>query len=359
MKLGRIKLLHLVVLTTTIILFTESGIAQGLRPEKQVSSVAVAGDANGLAVRHDDLINPDDSARPVRKTRLVLAANTISFLPAEIFVPTKEIRAVLTLHPASVRNVTTSKGVSQGDDNYDPAALAKTLLNPVSSLASLSFRNRSDFALAADREGWRYTMSLEPVIPMTLNKDWNLISRTMLPVVQQDGIVESMVQTGLGDMLQRVLLSPSKTEPFFWGVGATLLLPTATDTHIGAGKLGLGPTLAVGRQHRAWSYGALAHQIWSVAGHRDRADVRSTFIQPFVAYTTRSAWTYSLDTESNYDWVGKQWSIPIHFEVTKVVRFGRQPVSVGGALRCWAATPPGGPQACGVRFVVTPLFPAR
>src|SRR6185369_8124010 len=150
---------------------------------------------------------------------------------------------------------------------------------------------------------------LEPVIPIPLNKDWNLISRTILPVVQQDGIVESTIQTGLGDILQRVLLSPSKTEPFFWGVGATLLLPTATDTLIGAGKLGLGPTLAVGKQQRAWSYGVLAHQIWSVAGHRDRADVRSTFIQPFVAYTTRSAWTYSLDTESTYDWVGKQWSI--------------------------------------------------
>jgi hypothetical protein len=178
-------------------------------------------------------------------------------------------------------------------------------------------------------------------------------------LISQDGIVESTVQAGLGDILQSFFLSPSKAEPVFWGAGASLLIPTATDTRIGAGKFGLGPTVAVGRHHGGWTYGALARQIWSVAGHSDRADVRSTYIQPFVAYTTRSAWTYSLNTESTYDWVGKQWAVPIHFEVAKVLSVGRGAVSVGAGVRCWAATPPGGPQACGVRFSVTPVFPAR
>jgi hypothetical protein len=237
--------------------------------------------------------------------------------------------------------------------------LAKKLRNPVSALARIYFESNIDFGLAADREGYRYTMNLEPVIPFALNKDWNLISRTRFPLIQQDGVVESTMQSGLGDILQSFYLSPSKTEPVFWGAGTALLIPSATNTLLGTGKFGLGPALVVGKQQGAWTYGATVRHIWSVAGHSDRPDVRSTYLQPFVAYTTRSGWSYAIDTESTYDWVGQRWSVPIHVEVSKVIRLRKHPVSFGGAVTCFAATPPGGPQACGVRFMITPLFPAR
>jgi hypothetical protein len=259
--------------------------------------------------------------------------------------------------PAAAFGGSFSFGSLSFDD--DPAALAKELRNPVSSLARISTRSSFDMFLAADREGWRYATAFEPVIPIRLHKDWNLISRTTIPLVQEDGLFESTTQTGLGDVIQSVFLSPSQTGPFFLGAGAAFLIPTATDTRLGSGKFGLGPALAIGKQHRAWTFGALTDHIWSVAGHSDRANVRTTRIQPFLAYTTRSAWTYSLDTETTYDWVGKHWSAPVHVEVAKVIRLGRQPLSVGAALRCWAATPPAGPQACGVRFTVTPIFSAR
>lgn len=358
MKFGRSIFSHVAVLATAIILFTYAGFAQEPRPEKAASSLDVAGDTNRIAALKEPVISNHYSDQPVRITTKPSVTTITSFLPVDIFASAMKPLRVETRYAASVRDLTASKGAGRGDDN-DLATLAKKLRNPVSSLASVSLRNSFDFALAADREGWRYTMNLEPVVPIPLNKNWNLISRTILPVIQQDGLMASTVQTGLGDILQSVFLSPTKTEPLFWGVGVALQLPTATDTHFGTGKFGLGPTLAIGKQKGGWTYGTLARQIWSVAGHKDRADVNSTFIQPFVAYTTKSAWTYSLDTESAYDWVGKQWSAPIHFELTKVVRFGRQPVSVGAALRCWAATPSGGPQACGFRFIVTPLFPAR
>lgn len=359
MKLGRRILSLVAVLAAAIILFTYTALAQEPGSEKRVSGLCTVGEANRSTGVKEAIINPHGSAQPVRKTTDSSAATAISFLPADIFASAIDLKRVESWQPASVRRPASSNGAELGSDNDYPAALAMKLRNPVSSLASVSFRSSLDFAMASDREGWRYMMDLEPVLPIPLNKDWNLISRTILPVVQQDGIDGSSVQAGLGDILQSVFISPNKTEPLFWGAGAAVLLPTATDRRLGAGKFGLGPTLAVGKQQRGWTYGALARQIWSVAGHWDRAGVSSTFIQPFAAYTTPTAWTYSLDTESTYDWVGKQWSVPIHFEVTKVLRFGRQPVSVGGALRCWAASPPGGPQACGVRFIVTPLFPTR
>jgi hypothetical protein len=345
----------IVALATAFILYSYPGFAHEPLSEKRASCDGVVCDADRIVVKKEPGIDPQNPARVILNVTGPSYATAISFLPADIFVSARKPKAVETRYQASVRS-TAIKGPDDGDD---PAALAKKLLNPVSSLARISFRNDLDFALGADREGWRYAVDMEPVLPFRLTKDWNLVSRTRMTVINQDGVVESMVQAGFGDILQSFYFSPNKTEPFFWGAGAALLIPTATDTRLGAGKFGLGPTLVVGRQQRGWTYGALARHIWSVAGHRDRADVKATFIQPFVAYTTRSAWTYSLNTESTYDWVGKKWAVPIHIEVSKVLRFGRQPVSFGAGVRCWAASPPGGPQACGIRFTVTPLSPAR
>jgi hypothetical protein len=287
------------------------------------------------------------------------AAVVIGNWPADLFASRSEARRVETGYPTAIPRRAASKDMDSDNTHKDLAALAKDFLNPVSALASVSFRNTLDYALAADREGWRYRLDFEPAFSISLNKNWRLISRTTLPLLQQDGIIESTTQTALGDILQTVFLAPKKTGSYFWGGGAAILLPTATDTQLGRGKLGFGPTLTVGKQQGDWTYGVLARQLWSVAGHRDRADVRTTFVQPFLAYTTKTAWSYSLNTESVYDWAGKQWSVPIHLEVSKVVLFVRQPVRVGLAARCWAATIPGGPPACGFRFIASPLFSAR
>ena len=85
--------------------------------------------------------------------------------------------------------------------------------------------------------------------------------------------------------------------------------------------------------------------IW--AGNDDPATVNSTFIQPFLAYNTRDAWTYTVNAETSYDWNVNHWGVPIHLTVTKLVRSGKHPVSIGGALRCWVTSPPGGPDNCG------------
>jgi hypothetical protein len=277
-------------------------------------------------------------------------------LPADIFV--------IKLSSDQIENpyafsdpLPVPKSAPKSED--DPAMLARKLRNPVSSLARIYFDNSIDFGMSSNREGYRYKMNLEPVLPIALNQNWNLIVRTKIPLIHQDGIDASTVQAGLGDILQSFYVSPSNTHPVFWGVGTTLLIPTAIDTHLGTGKFGLGPAAVIGVQHRAWTYGLVARHIWSVAGHGDRPDVSATYVQPFVSYTTRSAWTFSVDTESTHDWIGKRWSAPITFGISKVLQVGSHAVSVGGGMTCWAATLPGGPQACGVRFSITPLFPAK
>jgi hypothetical protein len=238
------------------------------------------------------------------------------------------------------------------------ADLAKKLTNPVSSLVSVPFQNNFDLGMGPNK-GWRYTLNVQPVVPFALSSQWNFISRTILPIIHQSDVVGSSSQSGLGDIVQSFFLSPSKTEPFIWGVGPALLIPTATDELLGSGKFGIGPTVVVLKQSRGWTYGVLANHIWSIAGSSNRTDVSSTYMQPFLSYTTKTAWSYSLNTESTYDWQGEQWSVPINFTVSKLVRYGRQPVSYQGGLRCWATSPSGGPQNCGFRVSATLLFPVN
>ncbi len=239
----------------------------------------------------------------------------------------------------------------------DAQELAKKLSNPIASLISVPFQHNFDFGMGPEEDGFRYTMNFQPVIPIALNKNWNLISRTIVPIIHQSDVIGRTSQTGLGDMVQSFFISPNKSEPFIWGAGPVLLIPTATDDFLGTEKFGLGPTVVALKQQGQWTIGGLWNHIWSVAGAGDRADVNSTFFQPFVSYTTKTAWTFGLNLESTYDFESHQWSIPVHLSASKLVKFGKQPVSIGGALRCWATSPSGAPKGCGFRFIFTPLFP--
>ncbi len=229
----------------------------------------------------------------------------------------------------------------------------------MASLISLPLQSNFDFGMGTG-SGWRYTLNVQPVIPIALSPKWNLISRTILPIIHQGNVTgPNTSQTGLGDTVQSFFLSPNKSEPFIWAVGPVVLLPTATDATLGAQKWGLGPTAAVLKQSNGWTVGILANHIWSVAGKANRADVNATFLQPVLSYTTKQAWTYSINTESTFDWNTRSWSIPINPSISKLVRFGKQPMSFGGGLKCWVTTPTGGPEGCGLRITVTALFPKK
>lgn len=242
----------------------------------------------------------------------------------------------------------------------DAAELAKKLSNPVAALISVPFQLNYDQDIGPAEDGERWLLNVQPVIPVSLNDDWNVISRTILPLVHQDDLAPGAgSQTGLGDIVQSVFFSPkAPTESgWIWGAGPVLLLPTATDDLLGADQWGIGPTAVVLKQANGWTYGALANHLWSVAGDDDRGDINATFVQPFLSFTTPTAWTYALNTEATYDWEGDELSLPVNATVSKVTRIGTQLVSIGGGLRYWADSPPNGPEGLGARFFVTLLFP--
>lgn len=238
--------------------------------------------------------------------------------------------------------------------------LAKELANPIAALISVPFQLNYDSDIGSDDNGDRYLLNIQPVIPFSLNENWNLISRTILPVIWQDDIFAGEgSQSGLGDAVQSFFFSPQRpTESgWIWGAGPVLLLPTATDDLLGTDKWGLGPTAVALKQNGPWTYGGLINHIWSVAGDSDRQDVNATYLQPFVSYTTKGAVTFAINTESTYDWKSEQWGVPLYFGVTKVMNIGNQTISVGGGVRYWAESMDGGPEGVGGRLTLTMLFP--
>jgi hypothetical protein len=238
--------------------------------------------------------------------------------------------------------------------------LAKQLANPVAALISVPFQLNFDRGIGPADDGERWTLNVQPVIPFSLNDDWNLISRTIVPLIDQTDIFPGAgSQSGLGDTVQSVFFSPARPTDGGWilGVGPVLLLPTASDELLGAEQWGIGPTGVALRQQGPWTYGALANHIASFAGDDDRGDINATFLQPFLSYTTPTAWTFTAQTESTYDWDGEQWSVPVSMIVSKVTKVGGQLVSVGGGARYWMDSPTSGPEGFGFRLVVTLLFP--
>jgi hypothetical protein len=237
----------------------------------------------------------------------------------------------------------------------DAAALAKQLSNPISSLISLPFQFNYDGTWGDD--GHRLILNIQPVYPATLSPDWNLISRTIIPLVYQDDVLGDQDQMGLGDTLQSLFFSPRQAvDGWTWGLGPAALLPTASEDELGAEQWALGPTGVALRQVGPWTYGLLANHLWTVTGDDERRDVESTFPQPFVAFTTPAAVTMVVNTESTYDWEAEAWSVPINLQLSRVTRIGSQPISLQGGLRWWAEVPEGGPE-WGARFTLTLLYP--
>jgi hypothetical protein len=238
--------------------------------------------------------------------------------------------------------------------------VAKQLANPIASLISVPFQFNHDDNYGLDDRGSVQRLNIQPVVPLSLNEDWNLISRTILPVVrQQDFPSDGYRETGLGDTVQSIFFSPTAptNSGWIWGAGPVLLLPTATDDGLGGERWGAGPTAVALKQSGSWTYGALANHIESFAGNDRRADVSATFLQPFLTYITPQATTFALNTESTYDWEAEQWSVPVNFSVSQLLKVGPQLLQVGAGVRYWLDGPDAGPEGWGLRLNLVLVFP--
>ncbi len=231
-----------------------------------------------------------------------------------------------------------------------------SLTIPVAALISVPLQSNWDFGIGPN-DSYRYTLKVQPVIPIKLNEDWNIISRTIVPIIDAESPAPGIKDvSGLGATTQSFFLSPEKktASGLIWGAGPVFLIPTATDDLLGSNQWGAGPTALLLKQEGGWTYGMLGSQTWSFHGGNDA--INATYLQPFLSYTTKTRTGFSLNTESTYDWRDIQWTVPINVGVSQLVKIGKLPVQFQLGGRWYAEKPDGGPD-WGLRFAVTFLLP--
>lgn len=240
------------------------------------------------------------------------------------------------------------------------ADLAKDSLNPVAAMISLPLQYNVDYGIGPDDDAQRTTLNIQPVIPISITQDMNLIIRTIVPVIDAESPVPGGDdESGLSDITQSFFFSPKNlVGGWTMGFGPVFLYPTASEDALGGEKWGAGPTGVVLKQQSGFTYGMLFNHIWSFAGDDDRADVSATFLQPFFSYTTKTFTSFGVNTESTYDWKASQWTVPINVSVTQMLKIAGQPLSLQLGYRYYAEAPDDGPD-WGLRFALTFLFPKK
>ena len=254
----------------------------------------------------------------------------------------------------------TAPSAAPGSD----ADLAQQLNNPVADLVSVPFQFNWDQPVGPDEDP-RFVLNFQPVVPIKISEDWNLIARWIMPYIAQPRLGEGSVPTsGLSDIVATAFFSPSKPGALIWGAGPAFVLPTTSDPLLGSGKWGIGPSVVALKLLGPWTFGALFNQIWGFAGDdftggAPRGDYNRMLLQPFLAYTTKSALTLSMNMEATADWEQDDentWTAPVNFLVAKLTRFGPLPMSVGAGVGFFTATPGDEPD-WRLRLVATLLLP--
>ncbi len=248
-----------------------------------------------------------------------------------------------------------------GDGDVDKEDLARAVQNPVADLISLPLQNNTNFDVGT-LNNVQNVLNIQPVIPVHLSEDWNLITRTIVPVIYQPSLFPGdQHDLGLGDIQFTSFFSPKEPAGgWIWGAGPAFRFPTATDARLGARKWSIGPSGVALRMDGPWVYGALIQNLWSIGGSGSR-DVNELLIQPFVNYNIPGSGGWYLvsspiiiaDWEANSN---NRWLVPLGGGGGKIFRIGDQPMNCQVQAFYNVETPALGPSWT-LRLQVQFMFP--
>jgi hypothetical protein len=284
---------------------------------------------------------------------------------------------VLTI-AANLLVPTTAVRAQQGDD------LREAAQNPIADLISVPFQNNTNFDIGRT-DNTQNVLNIQPVYPVHLNADWNLITRPILPVVYQPPFLSGAelhaaeqlfgpkigdTEFGLGDLTPEFFFSPRRPiklgaeASLVWGVGPAFQFPTATDDLLGTGKWSVGPGFVVflSDEKLHITTGFLILNLWSFAGDENRADVNAMTLQPFLNYNLPKGWYLTSSPLITADWEAdgdNRWTIPIGGGIGRIFKIGHQPINANIAAYYNVMTPDDTGADWQLRAQWTFLFPTH
>ncbi len=246
---------------------------------------------------------------------------------------------------------------AQEKEEASPEKLAKQLANPIANLISIPFQNNYEFNVGPI-DGLRYTLNVQPVIPISIGEDWNMISRTIVPITfQKDVTFDGNTEFGIGDIVQSLFFSPKSATKngLVWGVGPIFLIPSATNDALGINKWATGPNAVFLKLQGQWTYGFLINHMWSYAGS-GLGDVNASFFQPFATYATPKGASFTIASENTQDWQNDFFGGFVGVYYAKIVKIKKYTMQFGGGPKVYYGNNPFNPD-WGFRINVISLFP--
>lgn len=256
-----------------------------------------------------------------------------------------------------------------GSEEVSHDELNKQLNNPVSTIWSLNFQSNFQFfeGHLSDQTRWQYNLNVQPVLPLRLTDDWNLITRPILPVLAGADVPDPAARggfeehSGLGDLSLTSFVSPAKSDGILWGVGPTFIFPTATSNALGAGKWQAGPAALALYMGKEWIVGGLLNQWWSFAGQDNRPETSSMNFQYFLFYLIPGGWQVGMSPNIQVNWKaepGNKLTLPIGFGAGKLFKIGKLPLKLTLEIDYALVKPEDYGQRWTIRFQMIPVIPA-
>ena len=262
-------------------------------------------------------------------------------------------------------STTTTSTASAEQQNLDE--VNRQLSNPISSVWSLTFQFNNFFldGFPSDKTRVQNVLNFQPVIPLHLTENWNLISRPIFPFIFASPVFTPGegfdYKGGFGEMAFFSLLSPAKSGNWLLGIGPTFIFPTASKEALGQGKFQMGPAGLVGFLNKQWLIGVLPQQWWSVAGDVSRADTSQANIQYFILRFLPKAWSVGMSPNVLINWKAdddNKVTFPIGASIGKTVKVGKLPInfSIQGQWMAWHPDDFG--QRWNIQLIIKPVIPS-
>jgi hypothetical protein len=279
----------------------------------------------------------------------------------EPFGPGADVWLRVPFRPSNSLGLGAVTQSSTGEGEESASELNRQLTNPVSSIWSIA-NQFNNFEL--NNGHWNNNWNFQPVMPVSLTKDWNLITRPVMPfyniVPHETAPGEFARDAGLGDLALLELLSPAHSGNWVLGAGPTAIFPTATSRFTGQGKWQLGPSVVVGYLTKQFFIGVFPQQWWSIGGEHGRPDTNQMNLQPIATLFFGEGWSIGYSGNILADWTAPSedvWTVPIGLGLAKVVKLGRLPVKLQLAVQYMPVHPRISGQEWNVQVSITPVIP--